>query len=243
MLSDKKRYFSIVFSVRKVKENSIERCQYIKNNFDIVSNKIYNAARMVNKSDSKNDITEEDEFESEEVELEDIEEQVEDRTKKLRQKLKLCEEEKRNILDESQRTKADFLNARKRLEEERAKDRIRYKKEHIEQLLPVCDSFTMAMKDEAVWNKADESWRKGIEGIYNQLQKLLASYNVTLVNPDVHEEFNPELHEAIQAEEVTEKKLDGTIVTVVQPGYVIQSNDTTEVVRPARVITGTFTES
>jgi molecular chaperone GrpE len=199
---------------------------------------------MVNNDDKTDvdvDVEMENEAHTEDIELEDIENHGDDKIKKLRDKLKTAEEEKKKAQDELQLARADFLNARKRLEEERARDRVRNKKQHIEDLLPLCDSFQMAMSDTEAWEKADSSWRKGIEGIYAQLQNILKDAGVTIINP-VGEQFDPNQHEAVGTEEVTDKKLDDTVVSVMQNGYEITHDGKTEIIRPARVTTGSYIE-
>jgi molecular chaperone GrpE len=177
----------------------------------------------------------------EETELVDDEARAKDKIKQFREKLARCEDEKRDILEESQRAKADFLNARKRLEEERVRDRVRAKKQHVEELLPLCDSFEMAMKDKEAWERADAAWRKGVEGIHNQLQRLLESYQVTVIDP-VGEPFDPYRDEAVGTEEVDDKQKIDTVVSVVQSGYEMQVDGTAEVIRHARVTTGVLKE-
>lgn len=172
-----------------------------------------------------------------EPELEDLENKMDDKIKKLKVKINRLEEEKKEIQNEAQRTKADFLNARKRLDEDRAYDRVRYKKEHVEKLLPLCDSFQMAMSNKEVWEKTDENWRNGINGIYNQLMSIIASYDVKVINPK-GESFDPYRDEAVGTEEVDDEKLVDKIVSVVQQGYEMKVGDRTEVIRHARVTTG-----
>ncbi len=158
----------------------------------------------------------------------------------LKQKLKEAEGEKRAAQEETQRAKADFLNARKRLEDERIRDRERSTIRHVEELIPLCDSFQMAMNDKALWEKADTAWRKGIEGIFNQLQSLLAQYKVTLI-AGTGETFDPRRHEALGVIPVTDKKDHDTVINVIQSGYEItHGSGTTELIRPARVTIGNF---
>lgn len=202
---------------------------------------------MVNKKyENKNqedlEITNED-IEITEPDLEEVEARDADIIKSLREKLKVCDHEKREILEETQRTKADFLNARKRLEEERLKDRDRAVIAHVERLLPLCDSFQMAMADKEGWDRADVNWRKGVEGIYSQLQSILNSYNVRIINP-VGQTFDPYKHEALSNISTDDEKQHDKIITVMQMGYEIQKNDgTTEQIRPARVAIGVYEKS
>lgn len=199
---------------------------------------------MVNEHDNNDvelDVTNTEDVETQDIELEDLEEKGADRIKKLKAQLKDAEEERRKLQDDLQRTKAEFLNARKRIEEERANDKIRHKKKHVAELLPLCDSFNMAMSNTEAWEKADEAWRKGVEGISAQLNKIVASYGVHAVNPE-GETFDPNIHEAVGTTPSDSKEMDNKVVSVLQPGYVITEGGRTEIVRPARVIIGEFNE-
>jgi molecular chaperone GrpE len=185
------------------------------------------------------EITNDEEPGFEDSELVEDEATSKDKQKQLREKLAKCEEEKKKILDDSQLTKADFLNARKRLDEERVRDRERSKIRHMEELLPLCDSFQMAMSDKEAWEKADESWRKGIEGIQGQLARILEANGVKEVAPE-GETFDPYKHEAIGTEEVTDEAQQDVVMSVVQKGYEISTGGKTEMIRPPRVTTGTL---
>jgi molecular chaperone GrpE len=167
----------------------------------------------------------------------DIENNAENKIKKLRTELSNCDEEKRNILEDLQRTKADFLNARKRLDEDRQKDKARYQMDHVLELLPLCDSFEMAMSNKEAWEKADKNWRIGVEGINSQLLKILESYRVSVLNP-LGETFDPYRHEAIGTIEVENVEQKDKVIKVVQSGYEMKVGDKAELIRPARVTTG-----
>jgi len=197
---------------------------------------------MVDMKNNDNDdveveVTSEEQPEIVEPELIDLEEGGDKKNKKLKEKLVLCEEEKKKILDDFQRSRADFLNAKKRLENERAKDKVRFKKEHVMELLPLCDSFQMAMLNTEAWEKADKSWRTGVEGIYNQLMQLLEQYQVKAFDPQ-GEPFNPHKHEAVGMETVEDEVLNDAVISVIQRGYEMKDGDTIEILRPARVTTG-----
>ena len=176
-----------------------------------------------------------------EPELEDIEDNSNTKVKKMREKLKECESEKMEHLENLQRAKAEFLNSKKRLEEERLQDKERAVRSQIEKLLPMCDSFHMAMYDKEAWNAIDEQWRKGVEGIHNQLHNILNSYGVTEVNP-TGDDFDPQNHEAMANVPVTDKKLHGKVVQVLQNGFVRTEGNTEVLLRPARVTVGELTE-
>ncbi|MEY2665061.1 MAG: hypothetical protein RLZZ480_166 [Candidatus Parcubacteria bacterium] len=198
---------------------------------------------MVNDKDFEDEIeiTDEDHHELEDIELSDEEATGAQKMKQLRQKLAACDEEKRQIMEDAAREKADFMNARKRLEAERAIDKVRHTKKHIEALLPLCDSFEMARANKEAWEKADETWRKGIEGIHTQLQKLVESYGVSVIDP-VGQSFDPYKHEAIGMSPVDDESLHEKVIVVLQKGYEIKVDDKMEVIRPARVTTGSYSE-
>jgi len=199
---------------------------------------------MVNMNENEHEEFEEvtDEMtDTTEPELEEIEELSNNKLKDLREKIARLDTEKKELLEETQRAKAEFLNARRRLEEERVTDRLRSKKQHAEELLPLCDSFQMAMGNTEVWEKADKAWRTGIEGINMQLMNILSSYGVTAVEP-IGEPFDPYKHEAVGTEVVDDEKLQDTVVSVLQRGYEITQNGTTDMIRPARVTTGMINE-
>ena len=76
--------------------------------------------------------------------------------KKLREKLKKIEAEKQEYLTGWQTAKADLINARKRDEAER-KEFIKYSNERlVEELIPVMNSFDMAMGNKEAWEKAEK---------------------------------------------------------------------------------------
>lgn len=199
---------------------------------------------MVNNDNENNEVDIEitdEESKIEDIELEDLEEKEADKTKKFREKLKDCEEQKKDLMDELQRAKAEFLNAKKRLEDEKIHDRVRAKLRHVEELLPLCDSFQMAMTDKEAWEKADKAWRSGVEGIHMQLKQILNSYNVSTMKV-LGETFDPHRHEAVGTETVDSKEKQDIVLSVVQEGYEMKIGDKTEIIRPARVTTGTFEE-
>lgn len=202
---------------------------------------------MVNKKD--NDTIQDDEIVTnksedpimEDPEIVETEDRSEDKIKALKIKLKEAEEKQRLFHEELQRTKADFLNAKRRLEEEKQREKERATVQMIERLLPLCDSFSMAMSNKEAWEKADPVWRKGIEGIYAQLESILQHYNVVKINP-LGQEFDPVKHEALSTELTTDKKQHNVISAVMQLGFERTINDNVTVVRPARVVVAEYSE-
>ncbi|NCN52520.1 nucleotide exchange factor GrpE [Candidatus Parcubacteria bacterium] len=168
----------------------------------------------------------------EDMELEEEESLAGGKMKQLRAKLADAEEAKRAALEELQRTKADFLNSKRRLEDQLARDRERITERHIEELLPLADSFDMAMGSPS-WQSADEKWRKGVEGIHAQLMNILKANGVSKLEA-VGAHFNPHEHEAVSNVPVTDEQQVDTVIAVLQEGY--KRGDT--IIRHARVTVG-----
>lgn len=199
---------------------------------------------MVNKN-NENTVQDDSEItydnpETIETELVEEEANAEQKLKALRKKLEEATEKNRELQEETQRIKADFLNARKRLEEEQILDRKRSTIKAIEKILPLADSFYLAMLDKKAWEAADATWRKGVEGIFNQLQSILRSYQVAAIDP-TGQVFDPQKHEAMSSIPVENETKHNVVLTVMQLGYIQNDNDTEIVIRPARVTVGEYT--
>ncbi len=138
--------------------------------------------------------------------------------KKLREKIKNLEEKNQEYLTGWQKERAEGVNFRKRLEEEK-KDFAKFAKEDIAtELIPVLDSFESAFKNKEAWEKVDKNWRVGVEYIHTQLVNVLANHGVSVVNP-IGENFDPQRDEAIDTVEVENKEDDHKIVEVLSVGY------------------------
>lgn len=138
--------------------------------------------------------------------------------RRLRQKLKESTNEKQEYLDGWQRLKADFVNYKRR-EEENKQEFLKYSREGIiTDLLPVLASFRMAFANKEAWEKVDPSWRSGVEYIHTQLLQVLTGHGLSEVNPK-GERFDPNLHTATESVPTTDPALAHTIAEVLQVGY------------------------
>jgi molecular chaperone GrpE len=153
-----------------------------------------------------------------------------DVTKKLREDLKVCRKEKEEYLTGWQRAKADYVNLQKDADS-RVKDiKTLVTSNLVEDLLPVLDSFDMAMGNREAWEKVDANWRNGIEYIRAQFARVLEDNNVTAIN-QTGVVFDPNLHESVETVDTGDQTQDHTIATIIQSGYKIGER----VIRPARV--------
>lgn len=138
--------------------------------------------------------------------------------KKLREELKRCQKERDEYLAGWQRSKADFINARKEEEKIRG-DIIKFaKKDLILEILSVADSFDMAFMNKEAWEKVDKDWRTGVEYIYGQLLGILEQNGVKQLNP-IEEIFDPNIHTSIENVPTDKEEEDHKIISVVQKGY------------------------
>ena len=150
--------------------------------------------------------------------------------KKAKADLKQCQVEKQEYLDGWQRAKADLVNLNKE-SETRLRERIEREKMGLfESVLPVLDSFDMAMQGDA-WHKVDSNWRVGVEQIHAQLVGVIMNLGITTIEPKEGETYNASLHEPVDVKP-TESEKDGSIAAITQRGY--RYNDA--IIRPAKVI-------
>lgn len=167
--------------------------------------------------------------------VEDLEDGDNNNVKKLRDKLKKCVEEKQEYLNGWQRSKADFVNARKKEEEFRA-GLIAFAKEGlIIDLLTSIDNFDMAFANKEVWESVDKNWRIGIEHIHSQLLKTLEEHGLEQFDPQ-GEQFDHNRHDSIETVVTDKKEDDHKVVEVMQKGYILGG----KVIRPAKVKVGEF---
>lgn len=152
--------------------------------------------------------------------------------KKLREKLKKCLAERDEYLAGWQRSKADFINARKEEEELRAEFVKFAGAEIIYDILPILDSFDLAFSNEN-WQKLDKSWQEGIKLIYNKLRDTLKKHGVEQIEA-MAKKFNPEEHESLGEIETADKDKEGIVLEEIQKGYKIQN----KILRPAQVRVG-----
>ena len=160
-------------------------------------------------------------------------EEKEEILEKLKKDFQECEKQKNDYLAGWQRAQADFLNYKKE-EAERVENFLKYaQEEFIFKILPVLDNFEIAEKKIGEDLKEDDENIKGLLQIKIQIQDLLKSFNVEEVK-SIGENFNPDLHEAIEeiaGEGPFKSGKPGTIIEEIQKGYKI--ND--RLLRPAKV--------
>lgn len=155
--------------------------------------------------------------------------------KNLRQRIKELEEKNQEYLTGWQKERADGVNLRKRLEEEK-KDFAKFAKEDIStELISVLDSFDSAFKNKEAWERVDENWRRGVEYIHTQLINVLANHGVSVINP-LGEKFDPNRDDAVESVAVENPDDDHKIIEVLSVGYKLQN----KIIRAPKVKVGEY---
>lgn len=133
--------------------------------------------------------------------------------------------ERDQLLDRLARLQAEFENARKRAERERAEFRDYAIGNVVEQFLPVVDNFELALKSTG----SAEQLRSGVELIVKQMEEVLRQLLVTPV-ATVGEPFDPRHHEAIGSVERDDLP-DQHVAEEIRRGYRLRE----KLLRPAMV--------
>jgi molecular chaperone GrpE len=133
--------------------------------------------------------------------------------------------ERDHLKDRLARLQAEFDNARKRAEREKAEFRDYATGNVVEQFLPVLDNFELALKAKG---SADQL-RSGVELIVKQMDDALRQLQVMPV-ATTGEEFDPRYHEALGSVERDDLP-DHTVAEEIRRGYKLRDR----LVRPALV--------
>lgn len=143
--------------------------------------------------------------------------------------LEAARKEAQTNLEGWQRTLAEFQNYKRRVDREVKDSYQNASLDFLKSLLPIMDDFERAMSNvpETI---ANDTWLSGMKLVFRKFQKLLEDNNVTILDP-VGQPFDPNLHQAIGAEDSTEVE-SGHVTTTLQKGYVTGDN---KVLRPALV--------
>jgi molecular chaperone GrpE len=133
--------------------------------------------------------------------------------------------ERDGLIDRLARMQADFENARKRAEKEKADFRDYATGSVVEQFLPVLDNFELALKSAGT----TEQLKAGVELIVKQMEEILRGFQVQPV-ATVGQEFDPRHHEAMGSVE-REDLPDQQVAEEIRKGYRLRE----KLLRPALV--------
>ena len=170
----------------------------------------------------------------EEMNLEEEVNEEENLSKKEKKKLEKLEEELEKAKadcehwkNEYYRAYADTKNLRNTLERDH-KEALKYRAEgFIEDLLPILDSFHMALGNEPT-DPALKNYLTGFQFIYKNLVNVLENEGVTEIVPEIDKDFNPATMQAVDSVEADEPN---KVVKVYGKGYKLRDR----LIRPAMV--------
>ena len=155
---------------------------------------------------------------------------------KLKEKIKALEAEKSEYMNGWQRERADFVNFKKRAEEEK-KDYIKFANENLlEEMLTVLESFDMAFMNKEQWNAVPQNWRVGVEYIHSQLVKILDDNGLKEFIPKIGDKFDVKQHVAEEVIAVETESEDGLIKEIKKKGYIMNG----KIIIASKVVVGEF---
>jgi molecular chaperone GrpE len=137
----------------------------------------------------------------------------------LKIELKEKDEKLKELTDMLQRLQAEFENYNKRVEKENSEFRKYAKAELIKKLLPVLESFELALRNNQCCGKDNEKMMKGMEMIYTQLFQTLEDEGLRGIEC-LGKKFDPFRHEVLMTEHIKEKG-DGVVIEELQKGYMV----------------------
>jgi len=127
-----------------------------------------------------------------------------------------------------QRTQADFINYKRRNEQEREEFNKFASTGLVLSLLPILDDLERALASIPV-KSAKLTWVDGIRLIERKFRVSLETQGLTLIKA-LGEPFNPNLHEAVRQD----KGKEGIVISELQKGYKFHDR----VIRPTMVVVG-----
>ena len=131
-----------------------------------------------------------------------------------------------------QRAQADFINYKRRTEQDKNEISQFARTTLILDLLPALDDLERAFA--AIPPRlAKASWVDGIRLIWNKLQTILEVQGLSEIKA-VGEPFDPHLHEAVRQD----RGREGVVIEEVQKGYKFRD----KIIRPSKVIVGSGEE-
>lgn len=131
--------------------------------------------------------------------------------------MKKTESKDVELLNDLQRTRADFENYRKQIEIQKENERKATKLSTVMKFLPLLDDL-----DRAIATYPE------LEPLEKTLEKTLKELGLAKISSEPDTEFNPDLHDAVMTEGDGETQM---VAETLRPGYYYEG----EVLRPAMV--------
>jgi molecular chaperone GrpE len=128
------------------------------------------------------------------------------------------------------RLQAEFANFKKRTEKETEALSALIQGNVIKDFLPIVDNFKRLL---AHLEDDKDKLIEGVELINKEVDRFLSHYQVKELAAE-NEEFDPELHEALMMQPVTDESADNKVLQVFETGYLLRD----KILRHAKVSVG-----
>ena len=149
------------------------------------------------------------------------------KVEKLQDEIERLKAESDHWKNEYYRAYADTKNLRNSLEKD-FKEAMRYRSEgFIDELLPVLDSFHMALANEPT-DPALKNYLTGFQYVYRNLVSVLENEGVSELSPNIGDKFDPHTMNAVDTVEGEE---ENKVVKVYGKGYKLHDR----IIRPSMV--------
>jgi molecular chaperone GrpE len=147
----------------------------------------------------------------------------------LRKDLDEARSKANTYLDLAQRTQADFVNYKRRVEQERGEYSRSARADIITRILPILDDLERAIGSQPA-DIAGSVWAQGVNHIARKFESVLEGLGVKAIDA-VGKPFDPWLEEAI-AHEPSSTAPPETVTRVARGGFTLDG----KVIRPAQVV-------
>ena len=137
--------------------------------------------------------------------------------------------ERDEAIEGRKRAMADFVNYRRRADENEIRARQEGVASVVRSLMPMLDHLDLALDQEET-EMTTEQLLEGVRMVYDALTRALESHLVRVIAPEIGSDFDPNEHQAV-LRACTDEQPPNTIAAVLQVGYAV--NDI--VLRPASV--------
>jgi len=137
-------------------------------------------------------------------------------------------EELEQRLEQALRAYAGCENDKKIIEKQKTQAIDYAVEKFVKDLLPIIDTLELAVKN--IKNTEDECAKDMVEGVELTLKKMVDTFKNHGIEAVEHEEFDPNLHQAVQQVE-SEEHDEGSIVEIYQKGYKLKDR----LIRPSMV--------
>jgi molecular chaperone GrpE len=157
---------------------------------------------------------------------EELEQEVEAKEETSTEDKKVEELEQR--LEQALRAYASCENDKKIMEKQKAQAIDYAVEKFVKDLLPIIDTLELAVKN--IKNSEDDCAKEMVEGVELTLKKMVDTFKNHGIEAVEHDEFDPNLHQAIQ-QVPSEEHEEGAIVEIYQKGYKLKDR----LIRPSMV--------